>query len=152
MASGATHRAVAAGAALVLALAVGAATQDHVLALAAGAGCYGGRYIHPDWDQNHSAPWWRRPYALMIRHRSPLSHWPVVGTLGRLAYLIVPPGLVAEAALFALGWRAPLVWLDWRDLALGAAAVGGLMVSDTLHWVLDWPVWRTFRQTQKRYR
>jgi uncharacterized metal-binding protein len=134
-------------------------------ALALCAGCAAGTLITPDLDvggqvysqrvaralagRNRPAGcligaawlllWW--PYARLIpRHRHPLSHWPLLGTLGRLLYL----GLVAALplALLALGgWLAPgplrlpspppwLAPLAWRAFA-------GLALVDALHWALD---------------
>jgi uncharacterized metal-binding protein len=68
------------------------------------------------------------PYARLCKHRSPLSHWPLIGTAGRLLYI----GLVVATAV-ALGWEAPRLPLEsvlW--------AIGGLVLSDTMHWLLDW--------------
>jgi uncharacterized metal-binding protein len=152
MAAGPTHRHATAIATPLVALAMWAATQDHALALAGGVGCYTGMFIHPDWDVNHNAPWWRRPYALMIRHRSPLSHCPVIGTLGRLAYLVLPLWVMVELGLLAAGQREPLFYPTLRHVTLGAAWVAGLMISDALHWLLDSRIWRVLVTRRRRIR
>lgn len=71
------------------------------------------------------------PYAWLIPHRSPLSHWPLIGTAGRVGYLLgwlwlvglivgisVPVGAIMQQPLF-------VVWF------------GGLAVADTAHWLMD---------------
>ena len=71
------------------------------------------------------------PYAKLIRHRHWLSHAPLIGTAGRLAYL---------AALGWLAWLAlgrPDVALDGEALRTLAWAAAGLAASDALHWVMD---------------
>jgi uncharacterized metal-binding protein len=75
------------------------------------------------------------PYAYLVKHRSPLSHWPVVGTIGRLLYLaslagallaILRPALLSAA----LSWlQAPPLWLFF--------AAAGLAAADSLHWLMD---------------
>lgn len=64
------------------------------------------------------------PYARLIPHRHPLSHFPIVGTLGRVAWL----RFVARV----VGWD--VLAIDARIL-LGVVA--GLLISDTLHWFAD---------------
>lgn len=77
--------------------------------------------------------WW--PYARLIPHRSPLSHFPVMGTAGRLLYLVGMAALICSVARWPLGWvhqipdvaAHPLFW----------AWLLGLMISDTGHYVMD---------------
>jgi uncharacterized metal-binding protein len=140
MAAGRTHQTVTVIATPLVALATAYAAGDLALALAAGVGCYLGVWVTPDWDLNKRAPIWRRPYAKFMRHRCRLSHLPVIGTLGRLLYLallLVPLALLAEWGLLYFGQSAPLVYVDWLHIHLGLAAVAGLMVSDSLHWLWD---------------
>ena len=80
--------------------------------------------------------WVWRPYQQVVRHRSPWSHWPVLGTAGRLAYLAVPAfgvgALVygeAVVPLIALAWE-----VHWREIV---AAVVGVEVSAVLHLIGD---------------
>jgi uncharacterized metal-binding protein len=101
----------------------------------AGLGCAAGLVLSPDLDQEQrtaseslviaKAPlfgWlfllYFYPYALIIPHRHPLSHWPVIGTLGRLLYVGWPLLFVGVPA-----------WLCWPALGLG--------VSDTGHFIAD---------------
>ena len=117
--------------------------------LCAGVGCLLGIPINPDLDQLtiERAEWkiikwlpvvgwgwlmiWDL-YARGISHRHILSHLPILGTVGRLAYL----------ELWDCGWWLargqpdPIpVTLAQARLALGVFI--GLAVSDTLHWLMD---------------
>lgn len=151
--NGKAHRAVTVAAAPAVALAAGYATGDLLLALAAGAGCYAGIWCHPDWDVNNGAPLWRQPYAKLLHHRSRLSHWPIVGTLGRLLYLsllLLIPAAISEIALRYLGVTRPLLYLDWPHVHIGIAATAGLVTADTLHWVGDWKGWNVFKRSSKK--
>jgi uncharacterized metal-binding protein len=67
------------------------------------------------------------PYARLCKHRSPLSHWPLLGTLGRLLYL----GLWGGIALY-FGWKPPLL-----PPMIFSWSVVGLLISDTAHWIMD---------------
>jgi uncharacterized metal-binding protein len=75
------------------------------------------------------ALWW--PYAVSIKHRSLLSHLPVLGTAIRLIYC---------AALLIIIWtilgRPALVMPVW-GWALLRGGLKGLVVSDTGHFILD---------------
>ena len=114
-------------------------------ALACGAGCLAGIALTPDLDQEglSSSEYWIikysmglgflwtmfwYPYARLLKHRSALSHFPFVGTAGRLLYLAIIPFL----AIYFLGWKPPRV-----PLALVMLFVAGLAASDILHWVMD---------------
>jgi len=71
------------------------------------------------------------PYARAMAHRAYLSHAPVIGTAGRLAYLAIP--------LLVVAWIAGINLADipawaWRILA-GVAL--GLAISDMAHAVMD---------------
>jgi len=107
-------------------------------------GCLAGIMLTPDLDvdgmtrsDTHARrlgglalalPWYMiwRPYAFFIPHRSPLSHWPLLGTALRLVYL---GGLVAIIArLVGMQITLPL-WWPWT--------VAGLAVSDLAHFILD---------------
>lgn len=69
--------------------------------------------------------WW--VYSSLIpRHRHWLSHFPVVGTTGRVLYLAA--------------WLSPLLFYLWPIPALypaGAYAFAALCVADTAHWLMD---------------
>ena len=118
----------------------------------------GGLLLSPDLD-TRSRPtrrwgplrllWW--PYRKLLRHRSLLSHGPVLGTLGRLGYL---GGLVLVLAglLSPLGSPSPVDLLHWGQLVwnrhpvLLLLALAGLEASAWLHLIQDGdPVARTPR-------
>ena len=75
-------------------------------AIIGGIGCLTGLIIDPDLDiENITRSEWQvikrfwifgmlwvvfwYPYARAIPHRSPLSHWPLIGTAGRVFYLLL---------------------------------------------------------------
>jgi uncharacterized metal-binding protein len=66
-----------------------------------------------------------------MAHRSPLSHWPLVGTAGRLLYLSIPliiMGFLSGGGLFVpLGFLLPFLPLVFLGLAL----------SDLGHFIAD---------------
>ena len=109
----------------------------------------GGLLLSPDLD-THSRPtarwgllkllWW--PYRRLLRHRSLLSHSPLLGTAGRLAYL---GGLVLllAALLQPLGGPPPAhLWVEgqqlWRQQrSLLIATLVGVEASSWLHLLQD---------------
>ena len=119
------------------------------VATAALAFLVGGLWLSPDLD-THSRPsrrwgplrllWW--PYRRLLRHRSLLSHSPLLGSAGRLLYLLAlllglcllagPVGAPPPGALLAAG-RA--LWQEQRPLAL--AALVGIEASAWLHLLQD---------------
>ncbi len=122
-----------------------ALSGDHLpAAIAAASGCVLGILLTPDLDQENlgmSERWLIKrtlglgyvfvmlwyPYSRLLPHRSPWSHLPIVGTLGRLAYM----GIFLAIAL-ALGWKPPFIEPElWMSL------LGGLALSDAGHWALD---------------
>lgn len=124
--------------------------QGVEVAMAAGlAFLMGGLLLSPDLDI-HSRPtarwgalgvlWW--PYRRLLRHRSLLSHSPLLGTAGRLAYLgcIV---MMLAAVLEPLGTPAPVrlwqqgqeLWQKHQDMVI--AAVAGIEASSWLHLIQD---------------
>jgi len=139
-------------ASLVLALPCGVAayavTENVAVSVGATVGCLAGTLLTPDLDVDGitSSEWWLVkklgplgflwmaawwPYAKIIPHRHWLSHAPIVGTIGRLAYVLLPVVLLCVA----LGVELPEIPLvAWHAIA---GAVRGLMVSDTAHWLMD---------------
>jgi uncharacterized metal-binding protein len=129
LSSGRTHRIitlcavpVTVGAALALGGGLPGASQ-------AAAGCIAAIWINPDLDLNYGplplrVLFW--PYRRAIPHRSILSHGPIIGTIGRIAYLY---GL-ALLLCAVVGW--PLVSLGdcpWLCGTLG--------FCDILHAIAD---------------
>ena len=102
-----------------------------------------------------------KPYAISYRHRSNITHAPVVSTILRLLYVYLPVIVVPTqnqhpdqakhrikvlfAALIAQALVLPLVWLPtwyfwnflqiWGDYAL--LAFLSLTFVDALHWAFD---------------
>lgn len=74
--------------------------------------------------------WW--PYARVIPHRSPWSHLPGLGTLGRILYSIILLSLI----WIILGRPALPVIPEW-GWALAHGGWRGLLVSDIGHFLLD---------------
>jgi len=64
------------------------------------------------------------PYARLIPHRSALSHFPLLGTAGRAAYMYGVARLLGMKQL-------PLTIDFWMGF------LGGLAVSDFTHWMMD---------------
>jgi uncharacterized metal-binding protein len=119
-------------------------------ALTAAAGfLLGGLFLSPDLDTLSRATrrwgplallWW--PYRRVLSHRSALSHSPLLGSAGRLAYLGVAAALISQGLH---PWGSPSVaqllgnleglWRDQRPLVL--AALVGLEASGWLHLIQD---------------
>ena len=124
--------------------------QGLVGALTAGlAFLVGGLWLSPDLDTRSNPSrrwgplrilWW--PYRRLLRHRSLISHSPLIGTTGRLAYLGCVVGLVSW---LAHPWGAPSPhelarwlaqgWQQQRGLTL--AVLVGLEASAWLHLLQD---------------
>ena len=124
----------------------------------AGSAILGDLFGSPDLDQECSDAlrrWWYvrwiwRPYS-HLRHRSPLSHGPILADAIRLVYLAA----VLSVAWLVVGsfWQGPsravvnLFWAgDWiagflaAHSTLSLAAFGGLVLATTQHCVADWAV------------
>lgn len=109
------------------------------IAIASAAGMLlGDLLLSPDLDHHVGSQaykmwglfrWVWIPYQMALRHRSPFSHCPVIGTALRLVYI----GIVPCLAVICLD--IDISWIDWR---LAVAALSGLEMSNTLHCILDW--------------
>jgi uncharacterized metal-binding protein len=129
---------------------------------AAGLGfLLGGLWLSPDLDTRSNPTrrwgplrvlWW--PYRRLLPHRSPLSHSPLLGSAGRLAYLAIV-SLLLSGLLAPLGGPSPVavvratraMWHEQRQLML--AALVGLEASAWLHLIQDGdpiPRWRSRRR------
>ena len=119
-------------------------------ALMAAAGfLFGGLWLSPDLDTRSRATrrwgplallWW--PYRRVLSHRSALSHSPLLGSAGRLAYLVVAALLLSQLVhpLGAPSARElltalPRLWHDHQPLLLPALV--GLEASGWLHLLQD---------------
>jgi uncharacterized metal-binding protein len=71
------------------------------------------------------------PYAWLIPHRSPLSHFPLIGTAGRVFYLMIV--ITAVTALFHIRWSV----MDAVNHPAFTPWFVGLVVTDTAHYVMD---------------
>lgn len=109
----------------------------------------GGLLLSPDLDTRSNASrrwgvltllWW--PYRRLLSHRSLVSHAPVLGSAGRLSYLLVlllglcllgrPLGAPSpERLLAALQW----LWSEQRSLLI--TALVGVEASSWLHLIQD---------------
>ena len=124
----------------------------------AGLGCLLGVLLTPDLDQESinsveykiirwtmglgfiwTMVWF--PYAVATDHRGILSHFPFIGTLGRLLYISAWTVLI----IYVFGWAYPAI--NWGYLGW---VVLGLLVSDIAHWALDVRLGDPFDQ-KKRY-
>lgn len=81
------------------------------------------------------------PYRKSLRHGSPLSHWPVISTVFRLAYLVL---FLLVIPYLGLALVAPGAWDVALELHWWAAVAArhyqvilGLIGSDLIHWGLD---------------
>lgn len=117
-------------------------------AITGAVGCLTGLIIDPDLDiENITRSEWQMikklwivgmlwvalwyPYARAIPHRSPLSHWPLLGTAGRVLYLL----LLAKLAGAILG--VPVGILAIVQQPLFQVWFYGLAVADTVHFIMD---------------
>lgn len=135
------------------------------VAAAGGAFLLGGLLLSPDLDTVSNPThrwgplrvlWW--PYRRLLRHRSLLSHSPLLGTAGRLGYLAT--GLLAICLLLQpLGGPPPqqlmaagrTLWEGQRPLVL--AVLVGLEASSWLHLIQDGdPMPKTPRLLRRRRR
>jgi len=111
---------------------------------------FGTVWLSPDLDHHVGSAsarrWWLlrciwAPYAMMIPHRSVLSHGPVIGTAGRLLWLAIAfsPAIVAlmlggiVIARDVWGWYAAHEYEAWAVLA-------GLEASAMVHATADWMI------------
>lgn len=127
-----------------------ALTKDSHLSLWASGGCLLGILLTPDLDQEGiSQVEWKiirltlgigylwlafwGPYSIILPHRSPLSHWPIISTLLRLSYLWAGVWVLGQLGL----WPMPPPLKELAFLPEIRALIGGLIVSDTAHWLFD---------------
>ena len=71
-------------------------------------------------------------YARICKHRGFLSHFPVVGTAGRILYLEL-----WDCAFWRLRGQTEPVVVTAAQMRLALGVFIGLAVSDILHWLMD---------------
>ena len=120
------------------------ATPETTLALSVGA--FLGTVVNPDADCDNGSYslyvvrvlcgdvvsrlyqlFWM-PYSLIVKHRSFISHSPIIGTAIRFAYLFAVPAII----IFALDRYYAILLLP-----LSITVFCGLCVSDTVHVIMD---------------
>lgn len=151
--NGAAHAKASVALAVPCSLAAAAYTSgDYAAMIGAGLGCLAGISIGPDLDQEAISRqewkiirrtlglgflfllfWW--PYATLHKHRG-FSHTPVLGTLGRILYIVLMVGVPCLLLLlFGVKLEFPSLPVSvWRGLVW---SVFGLIVSDFAHWAMD---------------
>lgn len=145
-----------------------ALTRSASLTLCLTAGfLFGGLMLGPDLDIHsiHYKRWgWLRwiwlPYRGSMKHRSPLSHAPIVGTTVRVLYLGAWIGFAGLAGLTIANEMGQFGW-TWAEIGsrLGRSVqtyqvqwlmVGvGLEVGAFSHYITDWSV-STYKQVKRR--
>lgn len=99
-----------------------------------------GTLIHPDWDYAEARGviaelgpfrYFVKPYGLFVPHRHWFSHLPVVGTLGRVLYIMLPFFILDFSLLLG---NPTFDILRNRHFWFGLL---GLSLADTIHFVLD---------------
>ena len=150
MSSGRVHGQVTKTISPIVFIAIFAYTNNLILAVFGIVGCLLGLLIEPDLDIDHKTMSERRmsdasplygriwyvvwlPYALILPHRSFLSHWPILSTTIRYLYTCVPPitlllvtGFWHEVRDFGIMYQDELMWLFI-----------GNCVSDLAHFIFD---------------
>ena len=134
-------------------------------ALAAGlAFLVGGLWLSPDLDTRSNATrrwgplallWW--PYRRVLSHRSALSHTPLLGSAGRLAYLAAAAALAVQL-LHPFGGPSTMetaaalggLWRERRSTLL--ATLVGLEASAWLHLLQDGDPWPRLPRPLRRRR
>lgn len=128
---------------------------------------FGGLMLGPDLDTHsiHYKRWgyfrwiWL-PYRGSLRHRSPLSHAPIVGTLLRVIYLMIWVGLFGFLCLIGvnelgqLGWTWSQVGDFWQQTlqqnsVQWLALLIGLELGALSHYTADWGV-SAYKRSKKQ--
>ncbi|MEA5463342.1 metal-binding protein [Leptothoe sp. PORK10 BA2] len=105
--------------------------------------------------------WIWSPYQMMVKHRSPWSHGPVIGTLVRVVYLGIWIGLFMVLGVLAVNhfWQAQLSWsmLETTLMSLFArygkqwlALLAGLELGALSHYTSDWLASMIKKKKRKR--
>ncbi|MBE9177218.1 metal-binding protein [Oculatella sp. LEGE 06141] len=159
MPSGRTHDRITLWTLPVTAIAALLLSRSGTITLIVCAGfLFGGLMLGPDLDTHsvHYKRWgWLRwiwlPYRGSVRHRSPLSHAPITGTVLRVAYLLLWVGLVSFVGV-AIANEIGQLGLTWSEFvervrnglqhhqAEWIALLIGLELGALSHYTADWTV------------
>lgn len=143
---------------LVAGLSLSLTRQSWLTLMVCSGFLFGGLMLGPDLDIHsvHYKRWgWLRwiwiPYRGSLRHRSPISHGPVTGTVVRVVYLLSWLGFLGLAGVAIVNQSARMGWTwdeigqvtwDWvwhYRVELLAVAVG-LEIGAFSHYTADWLV------------
>lgn len=137
MPSGNVHSVATTAGAITLAFVMAGAEFSTPEILATFGGYMTTLVVNPDLDLNTRRPrkflpwmWWIfwYPYSRSVKHRSPFSHWPVIGTLLRVTYLSI--------FIFLL----TLITKIEYNVSHYYYFFAGMVISDTMHFLMDWSV------------
>lgn len=90
-----------------------------------------------------------RPYTQVVKHREPLSHFPVISTVFRLIYLLIPSIIILSPNRKEIsGGRIVIAQIAAAPFLLCGYSLGiqpyysfpffvGLCISDILHYIFD---------------
>jgi uncharacterized metal-binding protein len=143
-------------------------TRNSALVLPIGGGfLLGGLLLGPDLDIHsiHFKRWgWFRwiwiPYRGSMRHRSPLSHGPIIGTMLRVVYLGTWLGIASLIVLATLNQAGQIGW-TWAEIhqivgrslqqhsSQWLALAIGLELGALSHYAADWLV-STYKRSKSR--
>lgn len=77
-------------------------------------------------------------YRSSIKHGSELSHFPVISTLGRLAYIFLFCVIIPNMILSWFGWNFDYETHWWANFVVSRwRMILALMGSDFIHYILD---------------
>ncbi len=130
--------------------------SSHITLLLCSGYLFGGFMFGPDLDirsvQVKRWGWFRWiwvPYRGSMKHRSPLSHAPVIGTVLRVVYLLAWMGFLSFLGLALINQVGQLGW-TWQDIAgvMGRSLTNhrynwlaialGLEIGALSHYTADW--------------
>lgn len=161
MASGNEHDRMILASAPALVVALATVSRPDLIPWVMGGYFFGGYLLSPDLDVNGAnnclkrwqiagLGWYWWPYRVLFKHRG-ISHWPVAGSLTRVAWLVIPPLYIRVLLapmpmdyLLAL-WNAWPLW--WQP---AAAILAGVEASAIIHLFGDSAFYRRFSRKKRR--
>jgi len=148
--NGKAHRQASIALSIPTGITIAYLSSNFYTGILSGLGCAAGIFLTPDLDQEgisrsewdlvkHLGPfgflwmalWW--PYAKVVKHRSSVSHAPIISTIIRLCYLLVFPTTLG----IILGYDVFDILSDREFWTVSLYLFAGLCVSDCAHWVMD---------------